>query len=81
MIQLRKAFRKKKVSYFRIGSYFLFAFFTVVGEQLFVALDAVRMLVLEYVSGASQRDVTIPTAKVVRVKILIHSFCILAVEY
>ena len=64
-----------------VGADFLLALLTIVSEKLLVAFDAVRMLVFEYVARARQRRVTVPTAKVVCVKVLIHPFRVFAVEY
>ena len=52
-----------------------------VGEEIIVALDAVRMIVAEDVALARQRIITIPAAEVAAVPILIHGFCKLAAEY
>jgi len=50
-------------------------------EQLFIALDAIRMFVLKNVSRTGQRLIAVPTAKMIGMKVLTHSSCVLAVEY
>jgi hypothetical protein len=66
---------------FRVGANLFLAFFAVVGKQLFVAGNAMRMLVFEYVTRASQRFVAMPATKMISMIILIHCSCVLAVEY
>jgi len=63
-----------------VCSYDFGAFFTGVGEKLFVASDTVRMFFPQDVSLSRQRLVAVPTAKVLRVKFLIHGSRVLAGE-
>ena len=64
-----------------VGADFFLALFTIVSKKLLVTFNAMRMFVFEYVTRARQRCVTVPTAKVVCVKVLIHPFRVFAVEY
>lgn len=64
-----------------VSSDLLLAFLAAVSEQLFVALDTVRVFVLQYVSRTGQGGLAVPTAEMVGMKVLIHAFRVLAVEY
>ena len=71
---------KSMRTYLGVCSYDFGAFFTGVGEKLFVASDTVRMFFPQDVSLSRQRLVAVPTAKVLRVKFLIHGSRVLAGE-
>jgi len=63
-----------------VGSYDFGAFFAGVGEELFVAGDAVGMFLSEDVGLSSQRFVAVPTAEVLRVEFLVHGSRVFARE-
>ena len=63
-----------------VGSYDFGAFFAGVGEELFVASDAVGMFLSEDVGLSGQRLVAVPTAEVLRVEFLVHGSRVLARE-
>lgn len=56
------------------------AFFAAVGEDAFVALDAVGVLIPEDVALASQRLVALPAAEVTAVPVLVHRLGVFATE-
>lgn len=64
-----------------VGSNFALALFAGVGEELFVAADAVWLFILENVAAAGQGFITVVAAKMISVKVLIHCSCILAIKY
>lgn len=64
-----------------VGANFAFALLARVGEELFVAADAVWLFILENVAAACQGFVTVVAAEMISVKVLIHCSCVLAVEY
>jgi len=62
-----------------VGSDFLFALFANMSELILIAIDAERMFFFQNIARSDQRLVTIPATKVVGIKILTHSFCVLVV--
>lgn len=69
-----KGKKKKTCAYLRVDADDAVAIVTVVGENRLVTLDAVRMLVAQNVTLASQRLVALPATKVAQVPILRHGF-------
>lgn len=66
--------------YLRIDADGLAAFLAHIGENAFVALDAVWMLITQHVPLPGQTVITVPATKVPRVPILGHGFSILATK-
>lgn len=64
-----------------VGSNLALALLARVGEELFVAADAVWLLILENVATAGQGLITVVAAKMISVKVLIHCSCVLAIKY
>ncbi|CAN7986490.1 unnamed protein product, partial [Ixodes hexagonus] len=73
---LREKQNAKRVrhTYLGVDSDGFGAFFARVGEDLLVAADAVGMLVSQHVPLARQGLVTLPTAEVARMPVLVHGF-------
>lgn len=66
--------------YLRVDSDDFVAFFAGIREYRFVAFNAVRVIVAEYVSLSGQRFVALPATEMRRVPILVHGFCEFAAE-
>lgn len=65
-------------SYFRISSYFLFAFFTSMSKDIFITADAIWLLFFQDVALPGQGVVTLGTREVTTMPILLHGFCVLS---
>lgn len=70
-----------QVKYLGVCSNYSFAFFTRMSKLVFVALDAVRMLISKDVPMTSQVEVTVKTGKMIAVPVLIHGFRVFTGEY
>lgn len=67
--------------YFWISSDFFLAFFAIMSKLLFVASNAVWMIILKNITRAGQRLVAVPTAEMIGMKVLTHASSVFAVEY
>lgn len=66
--------------YLRVDADGLVALFAAVGEDAFVALDAVRVLIAEDIALAGERLVALPAAEVAAVPVLVHRLGVFATE-
>lgn len=67
-------------AYLWIDSNDLVALVARIGEHVFVAFDAVWMLVAQYIPLASQALIALPAAKMSRMPILVHCLRVLSAE-
>lgn len=73
-------FNNQKFKYLRINANNFVAFFTWIGEDRLVTLDAVWMIITKNVSLSVEGFITLPTAEMATMPILVHRFRILATE-
>lgn len=66
--------------YLRIDSDDLVAFVACICEYIFVAFNAIRMLVTQYISLTGQTFVTLPAAEMTRVPVLVHCLRVFTAE-
>lgn len=70
-----------QANYLGVCSNYSFAFFARMCKLVFVAFDAVRMLISKDVPMTSQVEVTVKTSKMIAVPVLIHCLCVFTGEY
>lgn len=66
--------------YLRIDSNDLVTFVACICEYIFVAFNAVRMLITQHISLTSQTFVTLPAAEMTRMPVLVHCLRIFTAE-
>ena len=65
-------------TYFRVGADGRLALLAGVGEEVFVALDAVGVFLAQDVAVSRQREVAVEAAEVTTVPVLLHRLRVLA---